>query len=344
MELIKPNALKPNDKIGIFTPSFPAHLEFKEKFLHGIEEIKRMGFEVVLGSLTEKMMKQGYRSGTPKERAEEFMQLIENKNITCLMATIGGICSNSMIEYLDFDKIAANPKVITGYSDVTSLHLAIHNYTGLITFYGPAVVPTMGEFPNSFDYSTKSFLEAVMIHRENERELTAPDKWSNQMRDAYSDDWKTGHRKWLPNEGWNSLVEGKGEGPLLVANFNTLMSSAGTTYFPKLDNKILLLEEMSLDLGEQERKLTQLKYMGIFSKLKGLIFSKPEVNQSENNPFTYEDLILETIGPNPQFPIITQFDCGHTHPMITLPLGVKCRLIVKKDNINVQLLEPAISV
>jgi muramoyltetrapeptide carboxypeptidase len=344
IELIKPKALKPNDIIGIFTPSFPAHVDFAEKFAHGVAEIKRMGFQVILGSLTEKMIKQGYRSGTPKERALEFMQLIRHSEVKCMMATIGGICSNSMIEHLNFDEIAANPKIISGYSDITSLHMAIHNYTGLVTFYGPAVVPTMGEYPEAFEYSVKSFLDSVMLHREGTRELSPPKEWSNEMRDAYTDGWKTGKRKWIENSGWNSLKTGKGKGPLLIANLNTLMSSAGTTYFPKLDNKILLLEEMEMDLGDQERKLCQLKYMGAFQNLRGLIISKPEYYKDGEAPFNFEMLLLEILGEDIQFPIITNFDCGHTHPMITLAQGIKCEMKVKKDDIQLTLLESAITV
>lgn len=343
MKIIKPRALRPGDAIGIFTPSSPCHVLFKEKYLHAKNEIERAGFKVVEGTLTEKMISQGYRSGSPKERAQEFMQLIRFPEVKCLMSTIGGVCSNSMIKYLDYDEIARNPKIICGYSDVTSLHMAIHNYTGLVTFYGPAVIPTFGEHPKAFDFSVKSFLDALMVHREGTRELVPPAKWSNQLRDAHTNEWKTGKREWLDNPGWFSLVGGKAKGRLVVANFNTLMSCAGTTYFPKLDDKILLMEEMECELGMQERKLVQFKNMGGFDKIKGLIVSKPEFYRNSDAPFEFNDLLMEVIG-EPDFPIMTNFDCGHTHPMITLGQGIKVELHVKKNEASLKILEPMIDV
>ncbi|MCO4794088.1 MAG: LD-carboxypeptidase [Bacteriovoracaceae bacterium] len=341
MKLVKPKALRPGDSIGIFTPSSPCHVWFKEKYEFAKKQIESAGFKVVEGTLTEKFISEGYRSGSPKERAEEFMQLIRYPEVKCLMSTIGGISSNAMIEHLDYDEILRNPKIICGYSDVTSLHMAIHNYTGLVTFYGPAVIPTFGEHPKAFDFSVKSFLDAVQFHREGKRELEAPSQWSNQMRDAFTSGWKTGKRKWESNPGWFSLVSGKVKGPLLVANFNTLMSCAGTTYFPKLEGKILLLEEMECELGMQERKLVQLKNIGAFDKIKGLIVSKPEFYKNSDAPFEFNDLLLEIIGEK-QFPIMTNFDCGHTHPMITLGQGISAELHVKKSEAKLTLLEAMI--
>ncbi len=343
IEITKPRALRPNDKIGIFTPSYPAHAEFKEKFEFGVSELKRLGFNVILGSLTEKMTsEQGYRSGTPKERAQEFMQLIKHSEVKCMMPTIGGICSNAMIEHLDFDEIFKNPKIITGYSDVTSLHMAIHNYTRLVTFYGPALVPTFGEHPKAFNDSIKSFLDAVMVHQKGQRELTPPQLWSNQFRNAKTNEWKTGKRKWQENPGWQPLVTGKAKGPLLIANLNTLMSAAGTTYFPKLHKKILVLEEMNMELGEQERKLYQLKYMGAFQQISGLVISKPEFYNQSDAPFHFNQLLMEVIGEQKGFPIMTNFDCGHTHPMITLGQGIQCEINVKKAEATMTILEPMI--
>jgi muramoyltetrapeptide carboxypeptidase len=68
-----------------------------------------MGFKVVEGPLTASEKSQGYRSGTPKERAEEFMTLIGDPNVKCLISTIGGANSSSMIPFLDFDLIRAKP-------------------------------------------------------------------------------------------------------------------------------------------------------------------------------------------------------------------------------------------
>ncbi|MBC7693097.1 MAG: LD-carboxypeptidase [Methylotenera sp.] len=316
--LIRPPALNPGATIGIFTPSFPAHVKFREKYLHGIEVLKRMGFHVLEGSLTASHKSEGYRSGSPRERADEFMGLIRNPKVSCMISTIGGSNSSSMIPYLDFDEIRANPKIICGYSDVTSLHLSILAYSGLSTFYGPAVMPSFGEWPDLLPETRDSFLAAVQETGPAPRKFTPPARWSTHLRSALTDAWKTEPRRFEPNPGWRSLHPGEASAPILVANLNTLMSSAGTSYFPDLNGKILLLEEMSAPLSLEERSLRHLERLGVFESISGLIVSKPEMYQQEDAPFGYDELILEIVGTHRKYPIITQFDCGHVNPTLTL--------------------------
>ena len=145
MKTLTPNALKKGDTIGIFTPSYPAYVFSEEKFLLGIKVIEDLGYQVKLGTLTNDRTEEGYRSGTGKARAEEFMSLYKDPEVKCLISTLGGMNSNSMIPYMDFDYIRENPKIVCGYSDVTSLHLSILHYSGLRTFYGPALMSWFSE-------------------------------------------------------------------------------------------------------------------------------------------------------------------------------------------------------
>jgi muramoyltetrapeptide carboxypeptidase LdcA involved in peptidoglycan recycling len=144
LELIRAKALHPGDTVGIFTPSSPSYVDNEELFQNGVRNLERLGFKVKIGSLTKSRASQGYRSGTPVQRAQEFMELIQDPGVHGLISTIGGNNSNSLIPYLDFAVIRQNPKVICGYSDVTSLHMAILKYSGLRTFYGPALMPGLG--------------------------------------------------------------------------------------------------------------------------------------------------------------------------------------------------------
>ncbi|MEK6706332.1 MAG: S66 peptidase family protein [Bdellovibrionota bacterium] len=329
MQLIKPPALTPGATIGIFTPSSPAHVKFREKYLHGIAVLKKMGFQVIEGSLTASQKSEGYRSGSPQERADEFMELIRNPQVTCMISTIGGMNSNSMIPFLDFDEIRRNPKIICGYSDVTSLHLSILAYAGLRTFYGPAVMPSFGEWPDILEETKESFLDAVQKHRSGTRRLTPPPRWSYHLRAYASGAWKTEPRKFEENPGWKALNPGESSAPIVVANLNTLMSSAGTTYFPKLEGKILLIEEMSAPLSLEERSLRHLERLGVFDVITGLIIGKPEVYNGEDAPFGYDDLIMEIVGRNRKYPIVSNFDCGHTNPTLTIAEMTQVSLAAK---------------
>jgi len=129
--LTRPPALRPGDTIGICTPSFPAHVAFRAKYLHGIAELTRLGFRVVEGELTARATAQGARAGTPRKRADEINALFANPEVRGIMTTIGGSNSSSLVPYLDFDLVRAHPKVFCGSSDVTSLHLALMRHAGL---------------------------------------------------------------------------------------------------------------------------------------------------------------------------------------------------------------------
>jgi muramoyltetrapeptide carboxypeptidase len=327
--LITPPALRQGDRVGVFTPSWPAHLLFPEKYQHGLSALRGLGFHVVAGEATRARISQGYRTASPRDRADEFMQLVRDREINALIATMGGLNSSSMIPYLDFDEIRAHPKVICGYSDVTALHLAILAFSGVRTFYGPAVVNSFGEWPDVLEETRTSFLDAVSDPRTAPRALEPPKRWSNHFRDALTDAWRTQEREYQPNPGWRALRRGTASGHTIVANLETLLFAAGTPCFPDLSGKILIVEDWNGSLGFEERAFRQLEAIGAFDAIAGLVVGKPERADQHDAPFTFEDLVLEIVGPQRSFPIVTNFDCGHTHPMLTIAEMTRVTLIVE---------------
>lgn len=341
LNILKPRKISTNSTVGIFTPSGPANVWFREKYLHGIEQLKSVGFKVIEGELTKKCVKQGYRSGSPQERADEFMGLIQNDDVDFLMSTIGGYNSSSILELLDYNIIRSKQKIITGYSDITSLHMAILSQAGLSTIYGPAVVPTFGEWPEVFKESLESFINLSTNNSVDIVELPLFREWSNHFRNAFTDDWKTVPREYVKNEKYSILSSGEVIAPIVIANLNTLCALAGTKYFPDLSGKILLLEEMNAEFDLQERSFSHMKMLGVFDQIVGLIIGKPEVLNDKGAPFNYNDLIHEIVGIR-KYPIITQFDCGHTHPMHSLSQNLKIKLSVAESEISVTILEVAV--
>ncbi len=315
--VLKPPPLLPGETIGVLAPSMPAHIHFREKYLHGLARLRSLGYNVIEGSLTAEGMHQGYRTAPPDERAAEFMELVLNREVRCIMSAIGGMNSSSLIPYLDFGAIRENPKIVCGYSDITSLHLSILAYSGLSTFYGPAVMPSFGEWPEELPETREWFLDAVERHRSGARTVRPPSRWSNHWRDARTDAWKVEPRAFEVNEGWRVLRQGRVTAPIIAANLNTLAAAAGTGYFPDLSGMILLIEDSAAPMSLEERSLRHLDLVGVFDRIVGLIVGKPEFFRDEGAPFGLDDLILEIIGER-NFPIATGFDCSHTNPMMTI--------------------------
>jgi muramoyltetrapeptide carboxypeptidase len=331
MELLRPHPLRPGDTIGVFTPSSPSYRDNEGLFVNGIKNLERLGFKVKLGRLTEARSAQGYRSGTPVARAEELMDLVRDPAVHGLIATIGGYNSSSLIPYLDFAEIRRQQKALCGYSDVTSLHAAILRFSGLSTYYGPAVMTWFGEWPDGIPESSKWFMDSVTQYPENSRrQISPPPRWSIHRRRWDNGDWMSIPRLWLHNDGWRVLQKGSVEAPILALNLNTILSAAGTKYWPDFRGKILMIEDMDAPHGRNERSFRQLSLCGVFDEIAGLIISKPESYDQATEPFTYDELLMEVLGPR-SYPVISNFDCGHHVPMITIPQLALVSLCATED-------------
>lgn len=311
--------LQKGDTIGLFSPSSPASVNSMQRYERGKAFLEKQGFEVKEGSLTGKS--EGYRSGTPKERAEELNQLLRNPDIAMVMSTIGGTNSNSILPYIDYEAFKDSPKIITGYSDVTAILLAMYAKTSVPVFYGPALVPSFGEFPPLLD-DTYRFFQQMFMCGQTPYHIPLAEKWSDEPVNWLT---KTEEKPLYDNE-WTTVIEGTATGRLIGGNTNTMYGFIGTPYFPEIkEGDILLLEDSWKDASVMEKNFAMLKLHGVFEKVSGIILGKHEkFNDLETNKKQYELLVEQLDGL--EIPILADFDCSHTHPMHAMPIGGKVHL------------------
>jgi muramoyltetrapeptide carboxypeptidase len=326
--MIKPEKLKKGDTIGIITPSTPAPVLFKERYERGLKQLKNMGFKILEGNCSGSS--QGYRSASIKQRAEELNELIRNPEVKAIISTIGGTNSNSLLPYLDYESLKKQPKIIMGYSDVTALLLGIYAKTAVTTFYGPAIVPSFGEYPEMLPKGREYFEKAVMQQHPLPYTLEIPSEWTEEMLD-----WKTQDRakKMVSNSGWHSLKKGKARGKLIGGNLNTMSGIIASEFFPNIQGAILFIEDSFKDMAIQERSLSMLKLAGVFDDIAGLIVGKHEHFDDCNAPFTFEELLVEVIGDR-RIPILTNVDIGHTFPSHVFPIGIEAELDAENGKIT----------
>lgn len=315
-----PTKLKAGDTIAVFSPSSPATATAQGRYLRGKKYLEDKGFKLLEGSLTGKQ--DFYRSGNIRQRADELNDLIGNPRVRCIISAIGGMNSNSLLPYLDYDALIKDPKIIIGYSDVTALLLGIYAKTGLTTYYGPAVVASFGEFP-PFVNETYGFFENVAMGKEKSPyTLPTPKTWTDEFID-----WTTQDRGKKPNNNQLvTVVGGRATGRLIGGNLNTMQGIWNTEYMPKISGGDLLFIEDSLkDAAALERSFSLLKISGVFDKIGGLILGKHELfDDLKTGRKPYE--ILQEVMGRVTFPVLAQFDCCHTHPMLTLPIGCRAEL------------------
>lgn len=316
--------LQRGDKIGFFSPSSPITAIVPTRFERAKEFLKEKGYILVEGTQTGKS--DFYRSGTIEERAKELNILLRDPEIKCIISTIGGLNSNSLLPYIDYEAFKKNPKIIIGYSDVTAILLGIYAKTGITTFYGPALVASFGEFP-PFVEETFSYFEDILIKKSNlPYQYKKPEFWTDEMID-----WKQQDRsKILLKNEWITLKEGKVTGRVIGGNLSTIMGFWGSQYMPEIKKgDILFIEDSLKTAAIAERNFSFLKVNGILDKVGGIIIGKHEKFDTQGTGRKYYEIFQEVAGEL-EIPILAEFDCCHTHPMFTLPLGATIEL----DTIN----------
>ncbi|KRM15004.1 microcin C7 immunity protein [Companilactobacillus nantensis DSM 16982] len=301
-------------KIGFFSSSTPITAISPERFVRAKKFLESKGCTLVAGNLTGQQ--DCYRAGSIKQRAAEINQLIYDESIDVLMATIGGLNTNAILKYIDFDYLQAHPKTIVGYSDTTAFLLAVYTQAPACrVLYGPALVASFGEFPPLVDYTWASF-EQVIDNPANVT-LTAPQYWTDEQVNW---DNFTRSKKLISNH-WGYTQVATLEGKIVGGNLDTMSGIIGSQYFPKFSaNDLLLIEDAEKDAAIVEKNFSMLDNLGVFDQVKGIILGKHALFDDLKTQRRPIDILLEILGQR-QIPIIYDYDSCHTVPMMTTPLG-----------------------
>jgi len=332
--MIKPKRLQRGDTVAFVAPSAGLAALVPHRLGRARLLFEKLGYKVKIYPSAKKNI--GFSSDTPEKRAEDINNAFLDKDVKAIICTIGGNSAHQILENIDFDIIKKNPKIFCGYSDITTLHFAFHKKSNLITFYGPTAIAEFGETLNLEEYTLDYFSKAVGSTQAIGKVLPSA-KWT----DSKKADWTKKEdlrikREYKKNQGFEWLKPGKAEGVIMGGCITSMMHTKGTEYFPDFTNKILLLETPE---GEDFRKgeslanidgyLADLRILGIFKKIKGIIFGRgfgytgKEINNLKNI------ILFNTRGYN--FPILYGVDVGHTDPKITLPLGIKVTIDSSKN-------------
>ncbi|HRP02888.1 MAG TPA: LD-carboxypeptidase [Candidatus Kapabacteria bacterium] len=296
---ITPKGLIKGSKIAFTSPASSTSMG---EIASTVNFYKKMGCEVVIGD-TIKLQKNNYRyfSAPDKQRAEEFMKYIEDKTISAIVCGRGGYGSGRILQHLNFDIIKNNPKIIIGFSDITILLLAISKLTGLVTYHGPVASVKLNNF-------TISNLLNSIFYKEK------------------FDDIKLSDIK-IMNDG---IVEGE----IIGGNLTMIISSMGTPYEIDTKNKILFIEDVSVNAYEIDRMLTQLYNANKLQESHAIVFNGfKNINTRRpfypNKGYSIKEVIEQIVKPLGK-PLIYDFEFGHESNMVTLPIGINIRLDLNK--------------
>lgn len=302
--MIKPNRLKKGDTIGVVAPSSPIIGIKVEELEQARKIVENDGFKVKysknLFSNTN-----GY-TATAKEKAEDINVMFKDKEVKMIWCARGGESSNTTFEYLDYDLIKSNPKIVCGYSDITSLTNIITEKTGIVTFSGTNFKSI------ATDETEYSYKEAIKRFVDVSLELG-----------------KSG-------EEYKTIQKGIAEGELIGGNLSLVTGMCSGKYSINFKEKILFIEELGLETDPEKASefLYKLKQNDIFDKIKGLWIG----NYEHESGYTLEKIVMDVLGNEYKFPIIKSNNFGHIETKTVIPIGTKARIDTTKD-IKIELIE-----
>lgn len=327
--LIKPPALKEGDLISLVSPSSGMAGLIPHRVERARAMLEQLGFAVTIGKNA--LGVRDYVSGTPEERADDMNAAFADPDVKAIISFIGGNHSNQILDLLDYDLIAKNPKIFMGYSDMTVVHFALHTRAKLVSFYGPAALTQFAENPAVLPYTKEYFEKAAMRTQPIGRVEPSPE-WTDEILDWFERKDLERPRSMKLNCGYKWLREGNAEGPLMGGCITSMLHLRGTPYWPDFKDAICFWEvpESSADfrkgksVEEMDASLTDLELSGVFEQIKGMIVGRFFGYTEEQNQHL-ERVILERVQKY-SFPVLTGVDIGHTDPMITVPLGTRAKI------------------
>ena len=334
---VKPARLSKGDTIGVISPASPAAGRVPRRFERGLRAIEGMGYSVKVGRNARRV--RGHKAGFVQERVDDLHEMFADESVKAVITSLGGYNSNELLPVIDYELIKKNPKILCGYSDITFLHCGIHSQTGLVTFYGPHILSQFADFGGPIPYTRNHFDKILTQPLPLGRIVPSPE-YTYERLEWDRDDNRT--RKMMPATGWKILKDGKAHGRLVGGHIGTLAGLIGTRYVPNFKDAILFWEDTESSTPETDRLLCQLKMVGVFDQIRGMIVGRTNPNEyvTYSKELDLHEIILESTREY-DFPIIAEMDFGHTDPMFTIPYGVEA--LINTGDTEFSITEPGVS-
>ncbi|MDM9583447.1 LD-carboxypeptidase [Nostoc sp. GT001] len=303
----KPPRLQAGDTVGLIAPAGivdAKDIEAAQKL------ISQLGLKVKLGKHI--LDRYGYLAGKDSDRAQDVNLMFSDRTVKAIIPMRGGWGCNRILPLLNYSLIRSHPKILIGYSDITTLLLAINARSQMITFHGPVATSTWNQF--TVDYFKRILFngEAVTMQNLNPSEVRV-----------------------------ETIASGKARGKLVGGNLSVLSAMVGSPYLPSWNKSILFVEEVGEDVYRIDRMLTQLKTAGILNQITGFIFGQcTKCSLGDEPSFTLMQVLQQHILPL-GIPAWYGSMIGHIKDKFTLPIGVEVEIDAELGTIR--MLEAAVN-
>ncbi|GAM91585.1 hypothetical protein ANO11243_096370 [Dothideomycetidae sp. 11243] len=328
--------LRKGDLIAFVSPSARLNDLFAHRVARGVEYFEKAGYRV---KVIYKSQLSSDHETQIQERCAELHEAFGDPEVKAIVCTIGGTSANELLERLDYDLIRRNPKIFCGFSDITLLHHAFYTQAGLRSFYGPAVLTSWGEHPGPLEFTAQSFFAMTSGAGCSDDGGVLPQSaaWSQEWLDWLDPATDKQPRTLDSAPRRRALRGGTATGLLLGGCLPCVVQTLGTKYRPDYNGAVLLLETPEAEhrpdagwgLAQARTALTDLRNAGVLHQIAGLVVGRPFMYDAETSE-RFEAAVMEACRDS-RYPILGNIDAGHSHPILTLPLGVKVRVTARQE-------------
>lgn len=301
--------------IGIVSPS-----SFSEPFGlgQGVGYLRELGYKVVLGECTRNLTRTGFTAGKDEARARELSAMFGNDEVDAIFCSRGGYGAMRILDLLDFGVVKDNPKIFMGYSDITTLHVAIHQRTGLVTFHGPSIEGYAGDNPEKDLPRGKENIDRALGL------LSKAEPWGRLDN---------------PPKGMllRTIVPGNAKGRLIGGNLSMLTHTLGTEDEVRTEGRVLFLEDVYISEYDLDRLLTHMRLARKLQKAAAIVFGQVSnfTKREEPGP-SLEEVLQDRLGCLGAVPSFTGLCCGHGAMKLIVPEGAMASVDATDPSLTVE--------
>lgn len=323
-----PAPLKPGARIAVTAPSsgVPAPLHPRLELVLG--HLRAQGFVVEEGQCLRDEIRSA--SAPADARAAELMRFLLREDIAAVLPPWGGELAIELIDRLDWTALAAaGPKWLIGYSDTSTLLMAITCRLGWATAHGPCL---MDLAPGQADPLTREAL--AQLGRTAFEQRQSP-HWQSQWTDfALVPDTTYALTETTRWTALNRDGPVRMQGRLIGGCIDTVMHLAGTPFgdvpgFVRAagdDGAILYLENSGMGPPDWVRALHQLRWAGWLDSLAGVLIGRSNGRDSTGaHDLRWADALQSTLAGLP-CPVLVDVDIGHRPPQLMLVNGARAEV------------------
>jgi muramoyltetrapeptide carboxypeptidase len=305
---IRPPMLRRGDTIGIVTLGSPLEAEVINT---RIEFLRSMGFNVIVGQHVYR--REGIVTAPAPERAADLMSMFMNPQVKAIIPARGGTGVSDILPYLDYRIIRANPKILTGYSDITILSNVLYQLTQLISFQSLLLIDFR---PGTPEWNFEQFFAATASLQCPRSIVNPPD---------------------VPQP--TSWVPGNVNGRIVGGNLTSFIGALGTPFDIDTRGKILVLEETHEPANTVYRYMAQLRLAGKLDAAAGFVIGECTDCQPAYGE-SFEDVMRSELVPLGK-PILAGVRTAHGTYKNAIPIGAMANLNTFTNTFTI--LEPTVS-